>query len=88
MGKIFKPSVPKYAAPAPQPTAPYVPPATDTDTGTGTGTTTPEPEGTDAVRDVIRKSARGRNSTVLTSLRGVLNNENDLQPRRKSLLGE
>lgn len=92
MGKLFKPSVPKYTPPPmPQQNTPYVPPVTggDNDGATGNDTATPtEADGADAVREVIRKSTRGRGSTVLTSLRGVLNNDNGLQPRRKSLLGE
>lgn len=48
----------------------------------------------DNVRDVIRRQTRGRSSTIQTSYRGVLE-ENEraslptsLSPKRKNLLGE
>ncbi len=40
------------------------------------------------VEDVIRRTARGRNSTIQTSYRGVLTDQSTLTPKRKNLLGE
>lgn len=85
MGKLFKPSVPKYTPVSlPQPAMPYTPPETDA----SEPVPVPDTQNFDAAKDVIRRVSRGRDSTILTSLRGVLRSEDDLQPRRKSLLGE
>ena len=40
------------------------------------------------VEDVIRRTTRGRNSTIQTSYRGVLTEQTALMPKRKNLLGE
>ncbi len=43
----------------------------------------------DGVRDVIRRSTRGRSSLIQTSYRGVLGEANaPFTPQRKNLLGE
>ena len=42
----------------------------------------------EAVRDIIRKSSRGRSSTIQTSFRGVLDETSSLAPKRKTVLGE
>lgn len=93
MGNLFKPSVPSstptYVPPV---AAPKIVKAANNDTQQNTNTQTDKADDNqaqqDAAKDVIRKASRGRNSTILTSLRGVLSSENDLKPQRKSLLGE
>jgi len=42
----------------------------------------------DAVKDIIKRTTRGRNSTIQTSYRGVLNTNEGIAPQRKTLLGE
>lgn len=42
----------------------------------------------DQARDVVRRASRGRGSTIKTSFRGVLSQNNALAPQRKNLLGE
>lgn len=85
MGSLFKsPSVPQYA-----PVTYNAPPQNSQSTAQpdsaneSVGTTE-----SDNAREVIRRTTRGRNSTIQTSYRGVLNATNTLAPQRKSLLGE
>lgn len=88
MGNLFKPAVPSYAPV-------YIPPSAADSPSSDTNKTVaapPELSGDDndkaeTAKDVVRRAARGRGSTVLTSFRGVLDG-NNLAPQRKSLLGE
>ena len=80
MGRLFSPpKIPQtpIRTPAPAPVTPPEPENTEPDT--------PTPEEMRAQKIVDRN--RGRRGTIKTSFRGVLS-ENDLQPQRKSLLGE
>ena len=89
MGSLFSsPSVPTVSPVA------YVP-SSQSQTNvaktvsTQTSSSTSQPDDTeDAVRDIIRKSSRGRSSTIQTSFRGVLDETSSLAPKRKTLLGE
>lgn len=42
----------------------------------------------DSVKNVIRRTNRGRSSTIQTSYRGALNANSTISPQRKNLLGE
>lgn len=85
MGSLFSaPSVPSVSPLS------YVPTSQPNATATPIVNNTPvsSTESEDAVKDVIRKTSRGRSSTIQTSFRGVLGETNALVPQRKSLLGE
>lgn len=84
MGTLFsKPSVPAYSP------VQYVSPTSTqenvSDSEVSQSETLNEEE---AVKDVVRRASRGRNTTIQTSYRGVLNQDNKLSPQRKTLLGE
>ena len=83
MGSILKTSTPRYA---PAPYVPYTPPTSEP------AAETPKTDNADAekVQDAIRRVARNRGigSTILTSFRGVLDDQSTLAPQRKNLLGE
>ena len=99
MGSLFsRPSTPSYtsfvyqpnASPTPQasiPSAPSSPSQSDSQDEVITGAGVPAAE-EEEVRDLVRRAARGRVSTVLTSYRGVLSDNGSLAPQRKTLLGE
>lgn len=85
MGSLFSsPSTPSA------PSVKFEAPSTSVNPTTATSSVdqTQTPETEDAVRDVIRRSSRGRSSTIQTSFRGVLGDANSLAPQRKTLLGE
>ncbi len=90
MGSLFSsPSVPSVSPVSYVPTTTVVQRTATTTAKPKTTTTTTQPsEKEDAVKDIIRKSSRGRSSTIQTSFRGVLGETNALVPKRKSLLGE
>lgn len=87
MGSLFSsPSVPSISPVS------FVPTTTTTNVTPTTETpsveTSPSSNSEDAVKDVIKRTSRGRSSTIQTSFRGVLGETNTLVPQRKSLLGE
>jgi len=86
MGSLFStPSIPSISS------VQYVAPSTSINPTSLEPQTIDQPQSSeteDVVKDVIRRSQRGRSSTIQTSFRGVLGETNTLVPQRKSLLGE
>ncbi len=86
MGSLFSsPSVPTYSP------VQYVPPQSVQKNSANekpTPSINQDSDDENQVKDVIKRSARGRNSLIQTSYRGVLGEANALVPQRKSLLGE
>ncbi len=83
MGTLFStPSVPTYSP------VKYVAPisATTEEVAEMGGNQKSSDEG--VVKDTVRRTLGGRNATIQTSYRGVLNQGNKLSPQRKTLLGE
>ena len=91
MGSLFTPSMPRYspvnyvsqASEGGQTTENYSAIANKAE-----GQQQPNESDEKSVRDMIRRNARGRNSLIQTSYRGVLTDINSLAPQRKNLLGE
>jgi hypothetical protein len=81
MGSIFKkPKIPTYR---PAPTIVQRPIIPEPDTSDSDHEAEAE-----KARDIVRRASRGRGSTIRTSFRGVLGENNSLVPQRKNLLGE
>lgn len=92
MGSLFSPSTPAYSPVSysppvrtistPAPVASISSPSTVTNTDSKTDE--------DIAKDIIKRTTRGRNSTIQTSYRGVLDpiSNGTIAPQRKSLLGE
>ena len=86
MGSLFSPSVPRYS---PVSYTPAIASSVNETSGEGeTSPNTSQDNEEEIVRDIIRRNFRGRNSTIQTSYRGVLGEDNALAPKRKTLLGE
>ena len=94
MGSLFSPSVPQYSPVIYQPPRVEAPGFSfpdnkgDTNTAQTSSGQKEKIEDEDNIRDLIRRNARGRNSLIQTSYRGVLTDMNSLVPQRKNLLGE
>ncbi len=90
MGSLFSPSVPSYSPVSYTPQVVSAPKQTPTQptekTQQNRQAETPDEE---VIRDVIKRSTRGRSSLIQTSYRGVLGEASTpTAPQRKSLLGE
>ena len=87
MGSLFSSATPSYT-----PTQSVATNSVTQDVPNDDGVETPDLKNEEAVRDVVRKSSRGRSSTIQTSYRGVLEEGDNapitLTPQRKNLLGE
>ena len=83
MGSMFSaPSVPSYSP------VQYIAPSYANNAVSQSSNDDEMQSSEEAVKNVIRKTSRGRNSLIQTSYRGVLGESNSLIPQRKSLLGE
>ena len=88
MGSLFSQSVPRYS---PVSYAPQTQSTTDAPSQNDKLTVQQNNQNAaeeDSLKDVIRRSSRGRNSLIQTSYRGVLTDVSSLAPQRKNLLGE
>jgi len=91
MGSLFSPPVPAYSPvsyAAPVVSAPIQTPEPQTIIQETQQNSETDNNDESVVKDIIKRSSRGRSSLIQTSYRGVLGEGDALSPQRKSLLGE